>query len=289
VSHDVGRAESDVQVDMTLESPPVTSPTFQVAKVGVDDVPIELALLTADGVQLRGRLRASHRARATVVLAHGFSASCEDKSVCELADDLFREGLDVLTYDARGHGGSEGHCGVGSTEHLDVKCAVERACESGLPVVLIGISMGAVAVVNYLATEPIAAARVAGAVLVSAPAKWRMRVSAVGILTAALTQTRLGRYIAARRLGVRVARRWRVGEPPQSAVRRISLPLAIVHGTGDRLLAVVHGRQLHESAGGPSRLDVVSGMGHGVDDPCRKVAVDSVRWILDLKTSSSRS
>jgi uncharacterized protein len=276
--------ERDVRSAMTLEPPSTRAPAIEIEGLGLAGA-VEIPLVTCDGLQLRARLRASAEARATVVLVHGFSASCDDESVCELAEDLFATGLDVLTYDSRGHGGSEGHCGVGSTEHLDVKCAVERACENGLPVVLIGVSMGAVAVVNYLATDPIAAAKVAGAVLVSAPARWRMRVSLLGILTAALTRTRPGRFVAARRLRVRVARRWRVGEAPQSAVRRIALPLAIVHGTGDRLLAVIHGRQLHESAGGPSRLDVVDGMGHGIDRHCRKAAIDSVQWILELRAA----
>ena len=250
----------------------------------------DVSLHTSDGLELSGRWHDASSPRATAVLVHGFSAGRDDPAMCALARDLLEADLNVLTYDARGHGASQGHCGVGSTEHLDVESAVEHARESGLPVVLVGVSMGAVAVVNYLAADPppMAADSVpgplltSGAVLVSAPARWRMKVSPVGILTAALTRTRPGRYIAARRLRVRVARRWHVGEPPEATVRRIGLPLAIVHGTGDRLLAVVHGRQLHASAAGPSRLDVVEGMGHGIDELCRKAALDSVNWILSL-------
>jgi len=243
---------------------------------------VEVPLHTADGLELRGRWHTAPDARATAVLVHGFSATRDDEALCSLARDLLSSDLNVLTYDARGHGGSEGQCGVGSTEHLDVACAVQYASEAGPPVVIVGISMGAIAVVNYLATDPTGPLLAAGAVLVSAPARWRMRVSPLGILTAALTRTRPGRYVAARRLRVRVARRWKTGETPEAAVRRIGLPLAIVHGAGDRLLAVVHGRQLHASAAGPSRLDVVDGMGHGIDDLCRGATLESVRWVLSL-------
>lgn len=255
----------------------------------------DVTLHTSDGLELSGRWHAAPSARATAVLVHGFSAGRDDPAVCALAQDLLEAELNVLTYDARGHGASGGDCGVGSTEHLDVECAVEQARASELPVVLVGVSMGAIAVVNYLAAEPppMAAESVpgplltSGAVLVSAPARWRMKVSPLGILTAALTRTKPGRYVAARRLRVRVARRWHAGEPPEATVRRIGLPLAIVHGTGDRLLAVVHGRQLHASAAGPSRLDVVEGMGHGIDELCRKSALDSINWILSLDPSLS--
>jgi pimeloyl-ACP methyl ester carboxylesterase len=249
------------------------------------DLRSDVVLRTADGLALAGRWQTAQSPRATAVLVHGFSAGRDDKAVCALARDLVGEHLNVLTYDARGHGGSEGHSGVGSTEHLDVACAVERASEAGLPVVLIGVSMGAVAVVNFLDRHAGATALVVGAVLVSAPARWRMRISPVGVLAAALTRTRPGRFVAARRLRVRIAHRWRTGDPPEHVVKRIGLPLAVVHGRGDRLLAVVHGRQLHASAAGPSRLDLVEGMGHGIDDSCRKAALESVRWILDLGIS----
>ncbi len=240
----------------------------------------DLTFRTSDGLELRGRWQESPDADATVVLVHGFSATRDDKAVCAFARGMIEEGLNALTYDARGHGASEGQCGVGTTEHLDVAAAVDHASEAGLPIVLVGVSMGAVAVLNYLASQVVSDTNIAGAVLVSAPSRWRMKVSPVGMLTAALTRTPPGRFIAARSLRVRVAPRWRVGEIPESVVQRIAFPLAIVHGTGDRLLAVLHGRRLHASAGGPSRLEVVKGMGHGIDDRCQSAALESIKWIL---------
>jgi pimeloyl-ACP methyl ester carboxylesterase len=245
--------------------------------------PGEVLLLTTDGLRLRARWRRADTgpATASVVLVHGFSASQSDIEVCALARDLAAAGYDVLTYDARGHGQSEGSCGVGSTEHLDVACAVETAVANGGPVVLVGVSMGGVAVAGYLAERPpLAADPIAGAVLVSTPSRWRMRVSPVGLLTALLTRTRGGRWVASRRLRVRISPDWRVGEPLESLVERIDLPLAVVHGTGDRLLAQDHGRRLHASAAGPSRLQLVEGMGHGIDAPSRAATVGAVAWVL---------
>jgi alpha-beta hydrolase superfamily lysophospholipase len=243
--------------------------------------PDALDLRTADGLRLRGRWhRAEHEAVASVVVVHGFSATQDDAGIKGLAEDLAAAGYDVLTYDARGHGESEGWCGVGSTEHIDVACAV-AAAPRGLPVVLVGVSMGGVAVASYLAgAGPEERPGVVGAVLVSTPARWRMRVSPVGILTALLTRTRPGRWAASRQLRVRIAPGWQVGEALETAVERIEVPLAVVHGTGDRLLSFEHGRRIHASAAGPSRLELVEGMGHGIDGPSRHTTVGAVAWVL---------
>ena len=240
-----------------------------------------LDLRTSDGLRLRGRWHRAEHPVASVVVVHGFSASQDDAGVKALAEDLAAAGYDVLTYDARGHGESEGWCGVGSTEHIDVACAVTAAGARGLPVVLVGASMGGVAVASYLAGADAEHRRgVVGAVLVSTPSRWRMRVSPVGLLTALLTRTGPGRWVASRRLRVRIAPGWRVGEPLETAVGRVEVPLAVVHGTGDRLLSLEHGRRIHASAAGPSRLELVEGMGHGIDGPSRHTTVGAVGWVL---------
>jgi pimeloyl-ACP methyl ester carboxylesterase len=240
----------------------------------------DIVLHTTDGVELRARWRRAEAASSAVVIAHGFSASQDDEAVAALADDLCRAGYDVLTYDARGHGASGGRSGVGSTEHLDVASAATLALRAHLPVVLVGVSMGAVAVVSHLATSGLDVGPVVGAVLVSGPARWRMRPSAVGVASAVLTRTAPGRWAAERYLRVRIAHDWRIGEEPASAVRRVDLPVAVIHGVGDRLLGVAHGRILHEAAGGPCRLDLVEGMAHGVDEASRAATLDAVGWVL---------
>jgi uncharacterized protein len=248
-------------------------------------------LRTADGLRLSARWQPALLpvASASVVIVHGFSASQDEPGVRALADDLAAAGYHVLTYDARGHGSSEGWCAVGSTEHLDVAGAVEAARSKGLPVVVVGVSMGGVAAAGYLAEAgDDDRLGVWGAVLVSAPARWRMRASAVGVLTALLTRTRPGRWVASRHLRVRIAPRWRVGKPLESLVEQIDVPLAVVHGIGDRLLHHEHGRLLHACAAGPSRLELVEGMGHGIDDSSREATVSAVGWVLSCARNRPR-
>jgi pimeloyl-ACP methyl ester carboxylesterase len=213
------------------------------------------------------------------VVAHGFAASVQDPNVEQLADDLFAAGMDVVLYDARGHGRSGGECSVGSLERLDVACVVERYATPELPCVLIGVSMGAVAVLSYLAGDKPRRA-VTGAVLVSSPGRWRMRPSPVGVLTMALTRTSPGRWAARRYIGVSVSRQWSPGPPPEEAIARVQVPVVVIHGRSDRLLSTSHARRLHRAAGADARLRLVEGMGHGLDVLGREATAEAVDWIV---------
>lgn len=232
---------------------------------------------TEDGVHLQGAWQRCEDPAAVAVVVHGFAASVEDPGIRQLSAQLSASSFDVLSYDARGHGESGGQSGVGSAEHHDVAAATAVAAGQGLPVVLVGVSMGVVGIVRHLSdgSDP----AVAGAVLVSGPARWRMSANPVGVLTALLTKTAVGRNLAARHLRVRIAPGWRTGEAPEEMLRRVSVPVAVVHGAKDRLLSPDHGNRLHRSAGGLSRLDIVADMGHGVRDSGWPWVVESAQWV----------
>jgi pimeloyl-ACP methyl ester carboxylesterase len=242
-----------------------------------------MTLITADGVRLRVR-HSSHvaGARALIVVVHGFAAGRDDPDVRALADRLFAARFDVVTYDARGHGLSEGRSGVGSTEHLDVACVVSHVATTPIPVVIVGVSMGAIAVVAHLAGIGAQNPTVVGAVLVSSPARWRMRPSAVGLLNVVLTRSAIGRWAAGRWLGVRIGAGWWPGETPESAMNRIGIPVVVVHGAKDRLLASSHALRLHGSGATSNRLQVVEGMGHGLDEGGQCAVLDAVQWLLTI-------
>ena len=73
-------------------------------------------LTTTDEVLLASRRWLAPTPRAAVVLVHGFSASSEDPKVLALAEQLHADDLDVVCYDARGHGRSEGLSSLGDLE-----------------------------------------------------------------------------------------------------------------------------------------------------------------------------
>jgi alpha-beta hydrolase superfamily lysophospholipase len=255
----------------------------------------DTVLLTDDGVHLSARWwRRPGRARAAVVLVHGFGASKEDAGIRALAADLHGAGFDVLTYDARGHGASEGKCTVGGEERLDVAAAATLAADGGRPVVLVGVSMGAIAVFCHVASmvdearsEPATSsgrrrAPIAGVVAVSAPARWRMSPSLVGLAILALTRTKVGRWFMLHRLGVRINTGWVLPDPPLSAISQMAVPVALVHGRRDRLIRAGEARLLFDGAAEPRRLDVVARMGHGIDDAAREAVVGAIDWVMNV-------
>jgi alpha-beta hydrolase superfamily lysophospholipase len=239
-----------------------------------DDRP---TLATADGLVLAGRRWTVPDPRAAVVLVHGFSASCDDGRMGEVADALVATGIEVVGYDARGHGASGGDCTLGELESHDVAAAVAVAHERHDRVVLVGASMGAIAALRYAADSD----DIDGVVVVSCPSRWRIPRTARGLLATALTRTAPGRAVAARYIGVRVAPAWTTNPaPPVELAGRVQVPIAVIHGSADRFVSVVHADELYLSAGEPRRLDIVEGMGHAFDPVGLSTIVAAVDWTL---------
>jgi pimeloyl-ACP methyl ester carboxylesterase len=142
--------------------------------------------------------------------------------------------------------------------------------------VLVGASMGAIAVLRHAAADP----AVSGVVTVSSPARWRLPRTAHSLLAAGLTQTRVGRWLAVRHLDVRLAKGWSRPEPPVALAARVSVPLAVVHGAQDRFIPPAEGRVLAGAAGGPCRLVVVPGMGHAFEPLALDAIADALEWVM---------
>jgi pimeloyl-ACP methyl ester carboxylesterase len=236
-------------------------------------------LLTSDGVELATRSwEFDGQARAVVVLVHGLSSSKDHPHVAALAALIRDRGIEVMSYDARGHGESGGYSTLGDLERNDVAAAVAQARTRHRQVALIGASMGAIAVLAYGETDP----DLAGIVVVSSPADWRIPFRIRALLTFALARTGLGRTFAARHGRVRIHPVWNPTEPPRSVVRRVvaSVPLAIVHGRRDRLIPFHFSLSLSVSDLPSAHAVVVPGMGHAFD-PAGHVAIcDALEWVL---------
>jgi len=239
-----------------------------------------LDLVAADGVRLSARWwtpPADAETAATVVLAHGFGASCTEPRVGALASTLASQGHPVLTYDARGHGESEGETTLGAAEALDVAAAVEAA---GPGVVLVGASMGAISVLHYAARVSDAErSALRGLVLVSCPARWRLPLNARGVLSALMTMTPPGRWFARRYMGVRIAPPGRRPAPPVELVRDVRAPLVIVHGTDDPFIPADDAKLIYEAANEPRRLELVDRLGHAFEQECVAPVIDAVAWL----------
>lgn len=233
-------------------------------------------LETSDGVTLATRRwLASDRARAIVVLAHGLTAHKDETHVVAMASELQHQCFEVIAYDSRGHGQSGGQCTLGDLERHDVAVVVEWARTQNQRVVLLGASMGAVAVLSYAATVK----DLTGVVTVSSSGEWRLPLRIHSVITAGLARTRTGRTFARRRMNVHIAP-WTSPESPRSLVERISVPVAVVHGRRDAIIP--HNRGLAKVIGEvPGRSVVlVQAMGHAFDPVGHRPICDAVAWAL---------
>jgi alpha-beta hydrolase superfamily lysophospholipase len=234
-------------------------------------------LSTSDGMQLAARSwPANGEARASVVLVHGLAATKDNAELVAVASALQEHGFDVLAYDARGHGESTGICTLGDLERYDVAAAVAHARGDGLPVIVVGASMGGIAVLRYAADDP----TLAGVVTVSSPADWRLHRSPGTLLLAGMIRTRAGRAFAARLFHVRLSPHWTDPESPRTLAGRITSPLAVVHGERDRFIPVREARGLFASLGGERRLFLVPRMGHAYHPAAVPAIVEAVDWVL---------
>jgi pimeloyl-ACP methyl ester carboxylesterase len=236
---------------------------------------------TVDGVPLSVRTAvAAHDARNTaIVVAHGFAASKDEPRVEGVVRALHGAGFAVVSYDARGHGWSGGASTLGVHERHDVAAATEVARELAPRVVLVGASMGAIAVLGHAAGRD----DVAGVVTIACPAAWTLPRNARGLLAATMTQTRLGRSFARRRMAVRIATDFDRGDPPFVVAQAVRAPLAVVHGDRDPFIGIGAAQRIVEHAGGPARLTVVPGLAHAFDPVtvAGPHVVDAVEWVLD--------
>ena len=233
-------------------------------------------LTTVDGISLHGRRWLADAPTAAVVLVHGFSASSSCPNVVALASALHELGLDVVSYDARGHGASLGESTLGDDEQHDVAAAVAQARERTERVVLVGASMGAIAALRYAVTDP----HLAGVVSVSCPAAWRLPRTWRGGLAALMTRTRTGRALTHRLAGVRVAGKWTNPAPPVDLVGLLDVPVTFVHGVDDRFIDARDAHLLFERAHEPRQLIVVTEMGHAFGPAAVASVVEAVAWSL---------
>lgn len=145
-------------------APPGTSPTQPILTDGV--------YVAADGIKLEMRITRPHGpARAVVVAVHGFNDY--SNAFAEAADFWAKRGIMVYAYDQRGFGSSP-HRGIWpgmAALRRDLKAIATLVARRhpGLPLYLVGVSMGGAVVMATLAEDTVPEAQ--GAILV-APAVW---------------------------------------------------------------------------------------------------------------------
>jgi uncharacterized protein len=204
----------------------------------------EVWFRNAEGMRLYGWFFHSKTgpATATVVYAHGNGGNL---SYCDwVGESLAARGFDVLLFDYRGFGRSEGEAVGEGGLYADAEAAYDFIIkERGVPsgrVVLYGQSLGTAAMAD------VAARRECGALVLESG------LSSAGDMAGTMMPW-LPRFVR----GLTKNKLDSVSKLP-----RVRCPVLVVHGDRDALIPVSQGRSLFDAAPEPKRLIIIQGAGH---------------------------
>ena len=210
------------------------------------------AVVANDGLRLTGwRCAACAERRGTVVYLHGIADN--RTSAKGVIDRFRRRGFDVVAFDSRAHGNSDGDvCTYGYFEKADLRRIIDTAASG--PIVLIGTSLGAAVALQEAADD---AARVSA--VVAAESFSDLRTVAEERAPWILSRRAIDRaFRIAERDG-----RFSVAEvSPRATARRIRVPVLLVHGALDHDTAPAHSERIFAELHGPKRLLLVDGSHH---------------------------
>ena len=222
----------------------------------------EVWLTTSDRLRLHGWFINSRQrpAAATVIFFHGNGGNIN--SLGWLGEALARRGFDVLLFDYRGYGRSEGAVSGEQGIYNDADAAYdyvlnERGTRPGR-LVLYGQSLGTTAVAD------VASRREVGAIILESGLSSAndMAASMFPWLPSRLHSLGENRFESARKL---------------SSVR---CPVLVTHNDPDPTIPTEQGRKLYEAANEPKKLIIIPGAGHGVSCVAGEAYLDTVAGFI---------
>jgi pimeloyl-ACP methyl ester carboxylesterase len=231
---------------------------------------------TGEGVRLRGwHCRAEGAKRGTIVYLHG-TADNRGSSV-GLIRRVAPMGLDVVAYDSRGHGASEGDvCTYGYFEKQDLRRVIDALAPG--PIVLLGASLGAAVALQEAAGDP----RVSGVIAVEVFSDLRTIAHERAPFFVSDGTIRRAFQLAESRGHFEIDQ-----VSPVNAAKSVWAPVLVIHGANDRDTPPAHSQRVHAALAGPKRLILVERAGHNgsLGDPAVWVEID--KWLQDLMTRAA--
>jgi uncharacterized protein len=222
-------------------------------RLAFDDVRFQ----AADGVRLAGWLIPHPQPRGNVIFCHGHGRN--RGHVAGYLQTLHKLGLNVLAFDFRGHGDSEGHTSTfGRREVRDLHAAVAYMKERypDQPLVLVGVSLGAAVALQALPDLP----QVRGLWSEAAFARLSSTADyAFAPLPSAVRRPLLAGCFALGWLDCGV---WAPAVNPIDRLEGVTVPIFFCHGTRDELVPVADGEALYASYAGPKDHWWVPGASH---------------------------
>lgn len=213
---------------------PARQLAYTPSAVGLDFEEVHFS--TEDGVMVHGWYIPALEARGTVLFSHGNAGNISGR--LETIRMLHQLNVNVLVYDYRGYGKSEGSPDEEGT-YLDARAGwnflTDKKNITEDEIIIMGRSLGG-AVSAWLATST----KPAGLILES---------------------TFTSAKDLAQELYPWVPVRWlmKIEYPTKRYLQNISVPKLILHSSGDHLIPFHHGRQIFESANEPKDFFEMSG------------------------------
>lgn len=211
----------------------------------------DISFRTDDGLLLKGWLfRTPRPRRGLIVYLHGIADN--RRSGIGVAERFVPKGWDVLTYDARAHGQSEGKdCTYGFREKHDVSRALDAVHADRA--ILFGSSLGGAVALQAAAVEP----RVVAVIAQSAFSDLEVIVRERAPWFATRREVEEALALVEKRAGFRIA-----DVSPRAAAAHIQVPVLLLHGAADRETLPAHSRRIYKALKGPRQLLIAPGAGH---------------------------
>jgi uncharacterized protein len=215
---------------------------------------------TFEGMELKGWLvPQTKKARGTVIYLHGVG-DCKTAGV-EFAKALFDKGFNVFLYDSREHGESEGYyCTYGFYEKIDVASVISYLqSRTDIEVGRIGIfgtSMGGAVAIQSAAVDNRIAAVISEGSFTSLRTifvDYQKRIIKLPwhfLRNIALVQSQKLANFKARLV------------TPLEDIKRIHVPIMIVHGEKDKFIKSDYAKLLFDAANEPKRMLVIDNADH---------------------------
>lgn len=209
-------------------------------------------VFTGHGVDLVGwqcAARVNPR-KGAVVYLHGIADN--RGSAAGIVERFAARGFDVIAYDSRAHGASQGrHCTYGYYEKLDLRGVLDQVGADN--VIAIGHSLGAAVALQTAAVDPRIRA------VVAASSYSDLRTIATERAPFFFSDGSIaGAFRRAEQDG-----QFRVDEvSPLQAAANLTIPVLVIHGEADRNTRPSHSERIFVALRGEKKLLIVPGAGH---------------------------
>lgn len=188
--------------------------------------------------------------RGTLIYLHGVADN--RASGAGIMERFRKRGFDVVAYDSRANGKSEGDaCTYGFHEKEDLR-EVLNSIEKG-PVILLGSSLGAAVALQLAASDK----RISAVVAAETFSDLRTVVTERAPFFFNHDALNQSFDLAEKKAHFRVD-----AVSPQVAASKISIPVLLIHGEADTDTPPDHSRRIHAVLAGPKRLILIPGARH---------------------------